>query len=111
MPREPEQAKTVHRVDVALQQMPRYVAPHKPATLPALTQETAMRKDASDTAELCDGRPLQEGEYVQALTERTVDGQLWYLVECTPFDAPASIPFPFRTRRLPDERAAFRSCS
>ena len=54
-----------------------------------LTQETAMRKDASDTAELCDGRPLQEGEYVQALTERTVDGQLWYLVECTPFDAPA----------------------
>ena len=48
-----------------------------------------MRKDASDTAELCDGRPLQEGEYVQALTERTVDGQLWYLVECTPFDAPA----------------------
>ena len=54
-----------------------------------LTQETAMRKDASDTAELCDGRPLQEGEYVQALTERTVDGQLWYLVECTPFDTPA----------------------
>ena len=54
-----------------------------------LTQETAMRKDASDTAELCDGRPLQEGEYVQALTERTVDGQLWYLVECTPFDPPA----------------------
>ena len=54
-----------------------------------LTQETTMRKDASDTAELCDGRPLQEGEYVQALTERTVDGQLWYLVECTPFDAPA----------------------
>ena len=54
-----------------------------------LTQETAMRKDASDTAELCDGRPLQEGEYVQALTERTVDGQLWYLVECTPLDAPA----------------------
>ena len=29
-----------------------------------LTQETAMRKDASDTAELCDSRPLQEGEYV-----------------------------------------------
>ena len=54
-----------------------------------LTQETAMRKDASDTAELCDGRLLQEGEYVQALTERTVDGQLWYLVECTPFDTPA----------------------
>ena len=54
-----------------------------------LTQETTMRKDASDTAELCDGRPLQEGEYVQALTERTVDGQLWYLVECTPFDTPA----------------------
>ena len=54
-----------------------------------LTQETAMRKDASDTAELCDSWPLQEGEYVQALTERTVDGQLWYLVECTPFDAPA----------------------
>ena len=54
-----------------------------------LTQETAMRKDASDTAELCDGRPLQEGEYVLALTERTVDGQLWYLVECTPFDTPA----------------------
>ena len=54
-----------------------------------LTQETAMRKDASDTAELCDSRPLQEGEYVQALTERTVDGQLWYLVECTPFDTPA----------------------
>lgn len=54
-----------------------------------LTQETAMRKDASDTAELCDGRPLQEGEYVQALTERTVDGQPWYLVECTPFDTPA----------------------
>ena len=54
-----------------------------------LTQETAMRKDASDTAELCDGRTLQEGEYVQALTERTVDGQLWYLVECTPFDTPA----------------------
>ena len=54
-----------------------------------LTRETAMRKDASDTAELCDGWPLQEGEYVQALTERTVDGQLWYLVECTPFDAPA----------------------
>ena len=54
-----------------------------------LTQETAMRKDASDTAELCDGRPLQEREYVQALTERTVDGQLWYLVECTPFDTPA----------------------
>ena len=54
-----------------------------------LTQETTMRKDASDTAELCDGRPLQESEYVQALTERTVDGQLWYLVECTPFDAPA----------------------
>ena len=54
-----------------------------------LTQETAMRKDAADTAELCDGRPLQEGEYVQALTERTVDGQLWYLVECTPFDTPA----------------------
>ena len=54
-----------------------------------LTQETAMRKDASDTAELYDGRPLQEGEYVQALTERTVDGQLWYLVECTPFDTPA----------------------
>ena len=54
-----------------------------------LTRETAMQKDASDTAELCDGRPLQEGEYVQALTERTVDGQLWYLVECTPFDTPA----------------------
>lgn len=54
-----------------------------------LTQETAMRKDASDTAELCDSWPLQEGEYVQALTERTVDGQLWYLVECTPFDTPA----------------------
>ena len=54
-----------------------------------LTQETAMRKDASDTAELCDSWPLQEGGYVQALTERTVDGQLWYLVECTPFDAPA----------------------
>ena len=54
-----------------------------------LTQETAMRREASDTAELCDGRPLQEGEYVQALTERTVDGQLWYLVECTPFDTPA----------------------
>ena len=54
-----------------------------------LTQETAMRREASDTAELCDSRPLQEGEYVQALTERTVDGQLWYLVECTPFDAPA----------------------
>ena len=54
-----------------------------------LTQETTMRKDASDTAELCDGRLLQEGEYVQALTERTVDGQLWYLVECTPFDTPA----------------------
>ena len=54
-----------------------------------LTQETTMRKDASDTAELCDGWPLQEGEYVQALTERTVDGQLWYLVECTPFDTPA----------------------
>ena len=54
-----------------------------------LTQETAMRKDASDTAELCDSWPLQEGEYVQALTERTVDGQLWYLVECTPLDAPA----------------------
>ena len=54
-----------------------------------LTQETAMRKDASDTAELCDSWPLQEGEYVQALTERTVDGQLWYLVECTPFDPPA----------------------
>ena len=54
-----------------------------------LTQETTMRKDTSDTAELCDGRPLQEGEYVQALTERTVDGQLWYLVECTPFDTPA----------------------
>ena len=54
-----------------------------------LTQETAMRKDASDTAELCDAWPLQEGEYVQALTERTVDGQLWYLVECTPFDTPA----------------------
>ena len=54
-----------------------------------LTQETTMRKDASDTAELCDSWPLQEGEYVQALTERTVDGQLWYLVECTPFDAPA----------------------
>ena len=54
-----------------------------------LTQETAMRKDASDTAELCDSWPLQEGEYVQALTGRTVDGQLWYLVECTPFDAPA----------------------
>ena len=54
-----------------------------------LTQETTMRKDASDTAELCDSRPLQEGEYVQALTERTVDGQLWYLVECTPFDTPA----------------------
>ena len=48
-----------------------------------------MRKDASDAAELCDSRPLQEGEYVQALTERTVDGQLWYLVECTPFDTPA----------------------
>ena len=30
-----------------------------------LTQETTMWKDASDTAELCDGRPLQEGEYVQ----------------------------------------------
>ena len=30
-----------------------------------LTQETTMRKDASDTAELCDGRPLQESEYVQ----------------------------------------------
>ena len=54
-----------------------------------LTQETTMRKDASDTAELCDSWPLQEGEYVQALTERTVDGQLWYLVECTPFDTPA----------------------
>ena len=54
-----------------------------------LTQETTMRKDASDTAKLCDGRPLQEGEYVQALTGRTVDGQLWYLVECTPFDTPA----------------------
>ena len=54
-----------------------------------LTQETTMRKDASDTAKLCDGRPLQEGEYVQALTERMVDGQLWYLVECTPFDTPA----------------------
>ena len=54
-----------------------------------LTQETAMRKDASDTAELCDSWPLQEGEYVQALTERTVDGQLWYLVECTPFGTPA----------------------
>ena len=54
-----------------------------------LTQETAMRREASDTAELCDSWPLQEGEYVQALTERTVDGQLWYLVECTPFDAPA----------------------
>ena len=54
-----------------------------------LTQETAMRREASDTAELCDSRPLQEGEYVQALTERTVDGQLWYLVECTPFDTPA----------------------
>ena len=54
-----------------------------------LTQETAMRREASDTAELCDSWPLQEGEYVQALTERTVDGQLWYLVECTPFDTPA----------------------
>ena len=54
-----------------------------------LTRETAMQKDASDTAELCDSWPLQEGEYVQALTERTVDGQLWYLVECTPFDTPA----------------------
>lgn len=54
-----------------------------------LTQETTMRKDTSDTAELCDSWPLQEGEYVQALTERTVDGQLWYLVECTPFDTPA----------------------
>ena len=54
-----------------------------------LTQETTMRKDTSDTAELCDSRPLQEGEYVQALTGRTVDGQLWYLVECTPFDTPA----------------------
>ena len=30
-----------------------------------LTQETTMRKDASDTAELCDSWPLQEGEYVQ----------------------------------------------
>lgn len=54
-----------------------------------LTQETAMRREASDTAELSDSWPLQEGEYVQALTERTVDGQLWYLVECTPFDTPA----------------------
>ena len=54
-----------------------------------LTQETAMRKDAADTAELCDCWPLQEGEYVTALTERTVDGELWYLVECTPFDTPA----------------------
>lgn len=54
-----------------------------------LTQETAMRREASDTAELCDAWPLQAGEYVQALTERTVDGQLWYLVECTPFDTPA----------------------
>ena len=54
-----------------------------------LTQETAMRKDAADTAVLCDCWPLQEGEYAQALTERTVDGELWYLVECTPFDTPA----------------------
>ena len=54
-----------------------------------LTQETAMRRDASDTAELCNCQPLQEGEYVQALTEQTVDGELWYLVDCTPFDTPA----------------------
>ncbi|MFR5762059.1 MAG: hypothetical protein ACLUFI_11075 [Oscillospiraceae bacterium] len=39
-----------------------------------LTQETTMRKDASDTAELCDGRPLAGGR-IRPGTDRADGGR------------------------------------
>ena len=54
-----------------------------------LRQELNMRKEASFGAAFCDGWPLKKGEYVTVLAERTVDGQLWYQVRCTRFEAQA----------------------